>query len=205
VRAIERVHQRAVVGRRARVLAAAIAPWLPGGARTLDVGAGDGRIAREIVRARPDVSIRAVDVFARPGAAVPVDRFDGRHLPVADRAVDVVLLVDVLHHADDPVALLGEARRAAGSSVIVKDHLADAFGAIPTLRLMDRVGNARHGVSLPYTYWRRDEWNAAFAACDLAVTQWSGRLGLYPAPLSWVFERSLHFLAQLAPVGSRLS
>jgi hypothetical protein len=85
------------------------------------------------------------------------------------------------------------ARRA----VVLKDHTADGVLAGPTLRFMDRVGNARHGVSLPYTYWPRRRWLEAFDELGLAVEGWDKDLGLYPAPASWVFGRSLHFVARL--------
>jgi hypothetical protein len=62
---------------------------------------------------------------------------------------------------------------------------------------MDRVGNARFDVSLPYCYWSRKQWGDAFTALGLVVEVWIGRLGLYPAPVSWLFDGSLHFVARL--------
>ena len=62
---------------------------------------------------------------------------------------------------------------------------------------MDRVGNRRHGVPLPYQYFSLSEWHEVFARLDLHVEHWHARLGLYPRPLSWVFERSLHFVTLL--------
>jgi hypothetical protein len=62
---------------------------------------------------------------------------------------------------------------------------------------MDWVGNARHGVALPYNYWSRAEWTRAFDAAALEPTTMVSRLGLYPAPASWLFDRSLHFVAAL--------
>ena len=35
------------------------------------------------------------------------------------------------------------------------------FLAGPTLRFMDWIGNARHGVALPYNYWSAQEWTLA--------------------------------------------
>jgi hypothetical protein len=62
---------------------------------------------------------------------------------------------------------------------------------------MDHLGNARHGVALPYSYWRRSEWETAFEAVGLQVEVWREQLGLYSIPLKWLFERSLHFMARL--------
>ena len=54
---------------------------------------------------------------------MPVTAFDGRVIPMAARSVDVVTMFDVLHHADDPPALLAEAARVARTCVVLKDHV----------------------------------------------------------------------------------
>jgi hypothetical protein len=93
--------------------------------------------------------------------------------------------------------LLAEAARVARRAVVIKDHLREGLLADATLRFMDRVGNRRHGVALPHNYWTRDRWREAFQRCGLAVDRWSERLGLYPWPAAWVFDRSLHFVARM--------
>jgi len=129
---------------------------------------------------------------------VPVDPFDGRTLPAPDRSFDAVMLVDVVHHADDPMRLLEEGVRVSRGALLLKDHTLEGFAAGATLRLMDRVGNARHGVALPYHYWPRRRWLEAFEALGLEVAEWIDKPRLYPSPASWVFGRSLHFIARLA-------
>jgi SAM-dependent methyltransferase len=195
LRALEQIHENFVRNRRVRVLARRLAPLVPGKARVLDVGSGDGQLARELLRIRPDISIRGVDVHVRREAAVAVEAFDGRTLPFPDSSFDAVILVDVLHHSDDPARLLGESARVVAGPILIKDHASDRFLAVPTLRLMDRVGNARHEVALPYNYWRRQTWLENFQALGLAVTFWENDLGLYPIPMKWIFGGSLHFLA----------
>ena len=195
------VHGRFVGERRVRVLARRIAPLLPAGASVLDVGCGDGELAVEIGSLRSDVSIRGVDVMVRPGARIPVDVYDGRRLPEQDQSVDVVMAVDVLHHTDDPETVLAEAARVARTAIIIKDHLADALLADIRLRFMDWVGNAPHGVRLPYNYWRRPRWKAAFLKFGLVIEEWNETLGLYRWPASWIFERELHFLTRLRSPG----
>src|SRR5207247_1102228 len=117
---IERLHQRGVYGRRVRVLVGELCQVLPpavaGTMAVLDIGCGDGLIARLLMERRPDLRIEGIDVLARPGAHIPVTLFDGSRIPRADEAVDVALLVDVLHHADEPMALLREAFRVARST-----------------------------------------------------------------------------------------
>lgn len=193
-------HQRLVYGRRIRVLARHIAELLPENATVLDVGSGDGLLASRVMAARPDVRIRGVDVLLRPESFIPVQQFDGVHLPFADREFDAAMMVDVLHHATQQDALLSEMARVVSRAVVIKDHVLRGTLAHATLRFMDWVGNVRHGVALPYSYWTEDRWRRGFANAGLQTANRRDHLGLYPWPASLVFERGLHFVAVLEPV-----
>lgn len=191
------LHQNVVFNRRAEVLSSALAALLPPDASVLDVGCGNGMIAWLIQEQRPDVSITGIDVLVRPETHIPVEAFDGKTLPRADRSVDAVLFVDVLHHTEDPESLLREARRVTRNAIVLKDHTRDGLLAGARLRFMDWVGNAHHGVVLPYNYWPERQWREAFQRLNLTVAQWHDRLGLYPWPASAVFDSRLHFVARL--------
>jgi SAM-dependent methyltransferase len=194
---IERIHGAYVHSRRDRVLAQLLGDVLPRNARVLDVGAGDGLLARLIMDRRLDLTITGIDVLVRPETHIPIQLFDGKSIPYADRSFDVVLFVDVLHHTEDPIVLLREATRVAAHSVVIKDHTLNGFLAGPTLRFMDEVGNRRHGVVLPYNYLPRKTWDRAFELLRLQPTIWHSRLNLYPAIANWLFGRGLHFVARL--------
>lgn len=196
--ALERLHEKHFSRRRVRVLCDRLLELIPSGARVLDVGCGDGLLAREILRRRPDVRIEGIDVQSRADTAVPVQLFDGQSFPFPDASFDVLLFIDVLHHTEDPTTLLREAARIARGVILIKDHASDRLFAVPTLKFMDRIGNARHGVALPYNYWPRRRWLEAFDHLGLKVLGWTDDLGLYPPPASWVFGGSLHFLARVS-------
>lgn len=191
------VHQRLVYGRRIERLAQALAGVLPRDARVLDVGSGDGKLAHRITDLRPDLRFIGVDVLVRPQAFIPITAFDGDHLPFADGEFDCVMLVDVLHHARHQMLLLAETARVAARGIVIKDHVVRGPLARPTLAAMDWVGNARHGVDLPYAYWTRAQWDVAFRELGLRVAQRRDALSLYPWPASLLFDRGLHFLAVL--------
>jgi SAM-dependent methyltransferase len=194
---LEKIHGGPVHGRRVRVLTRHLADLIPSRARVLDVGCGDGLLTSLIVQERPDLSVTGVDVLVREGTRIPVEAFDGRTLPYGAREFDATLLVDVLHHAEDPMSLLRETARVTRRHIVIKDHLRKGPLAGPILRFMDWVGNARHHVALPYTYWTQQEWDKAFSDLGVRISAWKPRLGLYAMPVSWVFERQLHFVAQL--------
>jgi len=106
----------------------------------------------------------------------------------------------VLHHTEDPFVLLSEAARVARQAVILKDHLSENLLDHATLRLMDWVGNAPHGVVLPYNYASRATWMDWFDKAGLDIASFETSVPLYPAPLSWIFGRKLHFVARLSPL-----
>lgn len=195
---VNEIHAKLVLNRRTKVLATELAEIFPKGAEILDVGCGDGTIDALIMERRPDLSFRGVDVLLRPKTQIPVELFDGAHLPVPDMSFDIVTFVDVLHHTIDPMLLLNEAKRVARKYIVIKDHTRDGLQAYARLRFMDWVGNAHHGVALPYNYLSAKEWRAAFQRTGLTVHFWKADIGLYPFPASLIFGTGLHFIAKLA-------
>lgn len=197
-RALAGAHHKLVHSRRVHALAAHLADLIPPSHSVLDVGCGDGLIAVETLRRRPDITIAGVDVMARPAAHIAVTTFDGVHLPFPDRSWDTVLFCDVLHHVERPATLLREAVRIARDGVIIKDHIVQGVLARPILRLMDFVGNAPHGVALPYNYLTAAEWEDVLSECGLVLREVRSRLGLYPSYADVVFGRGLHFIGAYA-------
>jgi SAM-dependent methyltransferase len=189
------IHGAYVYDRRVGRLGDILAEVIPRNASILDVGCGDGLLSSRIKDLRPDIEIRGIDVLVREVTHIPVELFDGQTIPEPAGSVDIALLVDVLHHTDDPMILLREAARVARHGVVIKDHTRDGFLAGPTLRFMDFVGNAHHGVALPYNYWPYHRWVAAFKELGSSSVTWRKDLKLYAWPADLVFGRSLHFVA----------
>lgn len=190
-------HSAFVGRRRSRVLAELLAARIPPHATVLDIGCGDGVISEFISSARPDLSIEGAEYLARPNCRIKCGPFDGSVMPFPDASFDVCLLVDVLHHTQDPAVLLRDARRVALSSVLIKDHLDENLLDDVTLRFMDWVGNRPHDVPLTYRYQSREQWTECFSQCGLRADSWTTDVPLYPAPLSFVVGRGLHFVASL--------
>jgi SAM-dependent methyltransferase len=198
--AVGYLHDRGILHRRVRALASAIAPLLPKSARVLDVGCGDGLLAQALLERRQDLRIEGVDVLVRAGTPIKVREFDGRQLPFPDGDFDVAMAIDVFHHAADPAALMGEMKRVAGRSLVIKDHFLHGLPSGLILRAMDWVGNSRYGVRLPFSYWSEAEWSSAWDRCGVRPVTILRHLHLYPFLLSLIFERDMHFIAMLEPM-----
>ena len=130
---LNRAHGALVFGRRVRILAANLAKEIPIRAEVLDVGAGDGSIAKAIALHRPDIKIEGIDVLIRPSTHIPVRLFDGDHIPLSGKTVDVVSFVDVLHHTSNARTLLREAARVSRRYIVIKDHLREGPFASPAV------------------------------------------------------------------------
>lgn len=198
-KSIGQAHETLIFNRRVRVLVEEIGALLPPNSEMLDVGTGDGQIAKMIGERQDGTKVQGIDIMQRETIHIPVTIFDGTTIPMEDNSVDVVTFVDVLHHTDDPQILITEASRIARKAVIIKDHLCENTLDHMTLRAMDWVGNAPHGVVLPYNYAPRADWDKWFANAELDTDAFVTKIPLYPAPLSWVFGRKLHFIARLIP------
>jgi len=194
----DRIHGGYVHQRRVRVLGGIFASSLPQDLSILDVGCGDGLLGKELFTERPDMEVSGVDILERAHCAIPMRPFDGKSIPFDDDTFDAVLLADVLHHATDPRGLLKEAMRVSKRLIVLKDHTRNGLFAGATLRLMDSIGNARHGVALPYTYWTREQWAGVFEDLGLKIEEWTSKVPLYAWPASIVFTRDLHFYALLS-------
>jgi len=194
---LQQIHSRTVHSRRVDTLIRHLAPLLPPEGLVLDVGCGDGLLGSCLAEANPNLKLTGLDVLVRPDTKIPVTAFDGTTIPFEDQSVDSILLIDVLHHTDDPSVILREARRVARKSILIKDHTRNGLFARSTLRFMDWVGNASYGVALPYNYLSYDEWQQMFSMLDLEVHDWESDLHLYPRPADYLFGRSLHFVARL--------
>jgi len=192
------LHSNFTYDRRVQVLSDQMAGQIDPGSSILDIGCGDGQISELIASKVERSSITGIDVMERSISSIEVAKYDGRNIQMDDNSVDVCTFVDVLHHADDPFRVWQEAGRVAQKHVVIKDHLADGFLNWEILRFMDWVGNERHGVSLPYNYLKKAEWDQHFAELGWNVETWNTKLAIYPFWCSWAFDRSLHFVAKIS-------
>ena len=164
--------------------------------KVIDVGSGDGYLGAVLQTFRPGTRVVGVETqvreLTRPGFEPVV--FDGLHLPFPDRAFDVAILSNVLHHADDQAALFAETCRVTRQRVVIKDHLAASSLDHWKLAVLDILGNRRFGADTQGDYLDRAGWNALFAAVPRAKVQWHEGLSFRTGPLALAFGNELEVM-----------
>ena len=157
---------------RAAFNADTVGPAVPPKSRLLDVGSWDARTAA-LLRDERGCDVIAVDVVDKNVTDVPFATFDGIHLPADDGTRDVVTILYVLHHAEDDLALLQEARRvlAPGGRVLVAEDMVET----PLQRLVTV------GFHLWLWFWTwmgwdgsfrtKEQWRERFAAAGLRIAE----------------------------------
>lgn len=147
-------------------------PLLVDHCEILDLGASCGRLGKALQDKLPGSRFRGVDTHVQPKSYIPVDSYDGVSLPFEDNSFDCVIIVDVLHHAENPRQLIEEAARVSRKSVLVKDHYWRFFWNRWFLKLYDKIGNDPYGIPEAWGYYRQREWKELFEGLNLPVKKW---------------------------------
>jgi SAM-dependent methyltransferase len=193
------LHHRVVHVPRVRRVVDALAEQIGQASSLLDVGCGDGTVARDLAARVSASRVIGVDVLVRPSAAIDVKAYDGERLPFEDGAFEAVVLADVLHHCASPLRVLREALRVASRVVVVKDHL--RFGPLSDrlLWLMDVVGNAGPGVRVRGTYLSPVEWVTLIREASGRLTGLNWPLVIHDLPFRLITRSELQFVARVEP------
>lgn len=188
---------QAFLSRYARAEAVAVAPFVVG-RKVLDLGAGEGYVARALGE-RAGVWTCSVDVgpFGRAAGAYVV--YDGTRLPFSDAAFDTTLLLLMLHHCEEPPAVLDEALRVTRQRVIIMESVYRNRLERFWLNWLDGWLNGyRHGgrMNVPFAFKRPAEWQELYRSRRLRAveTRWLGSWWerLVHHPLLFVLEKGWH-------------
>lgn len=124
--------------------------------RILDIGAGKGLLAQEMAR-QFNARVTLVDVARYNQTDLPLSVCDSRALAFADSSFDYALLSFVLHHSQNPDAILHEALRVAREVIVVENDVRGKLHSAVT-RLIDSYPAIRYGTPPCYFTRTRDEW-----------------------------------------------
>lgn len=163
----------------------------------LDVGCGDGEIAKKTVeKTGLKIEVTGAEVKNRDTCQIPSIIFDGLTLPLKNQSVDIILLSDVIHHSLDAQKLLQECSRVA-RYILIKDHIQETEKEFKLLEKMDGVGNDRFSVENPHNYLTKKEWETLYKKCGLKITTIKNSFKVHPFPVNQFFPDKLHFIALL--------
>lgn len=163
----------------------------------LDIGCGDGLISSKIQNSRNELKYTGIDVMERPKCEINYQSFDGINIPFDENTFDAVQLIDVLHHVEDIDSVMKNALKYTRKYIIIKDHIYENTLDFQTLKFMDWVGNAPHGVKVIYNFQKEKKWDEMFGINNLTKYFYNNKIKLYPRFANWIFGRKLHFIAIL--------
>jgi len=143
-----------------------VARHLTRGERVLDYGAGTGLISSWLAGAvgiRPTLA-DLVEYRNRRRDFPFLKMEDPFHVPAADGAFDVVLLLFVLHHNpyEAQSKVLAEAARLASRRLIVLEDTPRSPLDLAFNVFWDKVLNLRHRIPTPFAFRSVEEWPAVF-------------------------------------------
>ena len=147
---------------RAEYFAGLFNPYLDPHSRVLDIGGGWGFYAAPLEKRGHTCTV--LDVVKPGYQKAPVVIYDPAHpMPFPDKSFDVSMLVTVLHHVADPVAVLREAKRVTRKTlIVVEDLYHHGLGRAWTI-LRDQIYNFEF-FGHPCQFRKRQEWLDFFKA-----------------------------------------
>jgi len=188
-------------------IASFISKYFPGQTKIgcLDVGCGDMLIAENISKFLPETDWVCIDIYNLTPEQIKdprwkkYKRFHGSQIPFQDKSFDVVLLCDVLHHAERNKSLLLKESKRVGKIVIVKDHFEYSIYSRFLLRMMDFFGNWPYGVNIPHKYFSKTEFENICINEGLSITELKIGINLYGhlGLLRWLLKPEWQFIAVL--------
>ena len=142
------------------------------GPRVLDMGAGEGYLAKLLTDDCFDVTL--LDVYDANQTDLPNVVYNGRDVPFPDDAFDTTTISLVLHHCYNFERVLQEAIRVTRRRLLVAESVYRTRFEKWTLWTADTLFNgARSGGAMPRTlcFKRVDQWRRIFAEHDLTAIE----------------------------------
>ena len=151
-----------------------IGEFVPKGDSVLDIGAGGGWIGKQLENSC-GARVTLLDVADMNRTNLPLQVYDGKRMPFVDSSFDTSLLLFVLHHCQDPLAVLSEAVRVSKKRLVVfEDTFRNPFEKF-LCGLNDWISNSPFflanplKMNMPFHYRRVTEWEDIFKKFSLKV------------------------------------
>lgn len=134
--------------------------------KILDIGSGNGALC--LLLRKRGMEVTPLDINNRSAFAeiVPI-LYDGTILPFEDDSFDLVQLITVLHHIEDPEWTVREAARVGKKVIIMEDIYDNLFQKFLTY-ITDSINNWEFK-GHPHSNKNDKEWRALFDYHDLEL------------------------------------
>ena len=183
--------------RRLRRLTDILLPYMPENGIILDLGCGNGDLATLLKKRIPQLDITGIEITPNINASIPITVYDGETIPYPDNHFDSAIIITVLHHTDDYIPLLKEAKRVVKNNIILLDHQYASRLEWLTLACIDWPGNVPFGVYTPLNFKKRTEWTSLFRELDLQEVAHNNRLYLFGKIVDSLLGKNMHFISVL--------
>jgi len=154
--------------RAARKMCLACEKFIKKGSAILDLGCGSaiiGKTFQDFFQAE----IIGVDIRDIRRINIPFKLYDGKNLPFAEKSFDIVLINYVLHHCQDPTAVLREAKRVSRDKIIVFEDLPEGFLSELICRLHGLSYHLFRQQKNPSFFKTENQWEKIFQEIGLKV------------------------------------
>ena len=143
---------------RGKILLDAFGNWINQSDKVLDIGCGNGIIAK-IIKEKYQCYIEGTDILNFMIYKIPFKQMENETiLPYPDKSFDVAMLNDILHHTRKQKEVLEESLRVAKRVII--------FETKPTIiaKILDHVLNWGHSTKMPIplTHKTHQKWAELF-------------------------------------------
>lgn len=162
--------------------------------KVLDIGIGGGWIG-QMVREKKNAKVTLLDVVDLNQTSEPLVLYDGKTIPFSRDFFDTSLLLLVLHHCEDPINVLQEAKRVTSRKIIIfEDTFVSRFDKI-LVCLGDIIWGLPSffvnpsGEHMPCNFKRVAEWKKIFKSLDLKI--------IYQKEYRTFFTKQVLFVVQI--------
>lgn len=145
--------------------------------KVIDIGAGGGWISDEIQKRKKTKNL-LLDVINLNQTELPLTLYDGKNIPFDENNFDSALLICVLHHCQDPLKVLEEAKRTVKKRIIIIEDIASTPLGKVALKIKDSFLNIafsllacslKEVINLPFNFKTIPEWEKTFENLNLKL------------------------------------
>jgi SAM-dependent methyltransferase len=137
------------------------------GEKILDLGCGSGIFGKKIEE-KLKKEVIGIDVVDKRVCKIPFKIYDGKKIPFSEDYFDVVVVAFVLHHTEDPISILKEAKRVGKRIIIFEDLPEGIFGKVYCF-LHWISWNLFFGKSPKFNFHKTKEWEEIFKNLGLKL------------------------------------